>query len=159
MARQIGVFGQSLVAAPRYLERHGTPSTPDELPQHVCIWQDDTPERDVWQFTGPEGQIRVRVSGPLGTNNERAALLLARHGHGIALLPEVQTVDDIHAGLLTPLLENYRSQPVPLHVVYPSRRNLAPRTRVVLDFVVREIRAGVEAAKRNRQGVEGAVWA
>lgn len=159
VARQIGVFGQLLVAAPRYLERYGKPSTPADLQQHVCIWQDDRPDRDVWQFTGPDGPIHVRVSGPLGTNNNRAALLLARHGHGIALLPEVEMVDEIRTGRLVPLLENYCSQPVPLHVVYPSRRNLAPRTRVVLDFVVREIRAGVEAAKQIRQGMEDVFWA
>lgn len=159
VARQIGVFSRVLVAATRYLERQGTPSTPAELPQHVCIWQNNMLEQDVWEFIGPEGPIRVRVSGPLGTNNNRTALLLARHGHGIALLPEVETVDEVRTGRLIPLLEDYRSQPVPLHVVYPSRRNLAPRTRAVLDFVVREIRAGVEAAKKIRHGAEEVFWA
>lgn len=159
VARQVGVFGQSLVAAPRYLESHGTPSTPANLSQHVCIRQDSMPGRNAWQFAGPEGPVRVSVAGPLSTNNDWAALLLARDGHGIALLPEVQTVDDIRLGRLIPLLEDYRSQPVPLHIVYPSRRNLAPRTRVVLDFVLREIRAGVEAAKRMPEGAESAFWA
>lgn len=159
VARQIGVFGQSLVAAPQYLEGHGTPSTPADLPQHVCIWQDDTPEHAVWQFTGPQGPIQVTITGALGTNSNRVALQLARNGHGIALLPEVETVDDIRAGRLIPLLEDYRSQPVPLHVIYPSRRNLPPRTRVVLDFVVQEIRAGAEAVRRIQQGAEDVFWA
>ncbi len=159
VARQIGMFGQSLVASPTYLERHGTPSTPADLAEHVCVWRDDQPGRDVWQFTGSAGRETIQVSGPLGTNNEQAALLLARQGHGIALLPEVQVIDEVRAGRLVVLLSDYQSQPVALHIVYPSRRNLAPRTRVVLEFVVREIRAGVEAAKRIKEGSEDAFWA
>ena len=159
VARQVGVFGRSVVAAPVYLERHGTPAAPAELKHHVCVVQDDGPERDVWQFTGPEGPLRVRVSGPLSTNNEQMALLMARHGHGIALLPEIRVLDDVRAGRLIRLLADYPSQSVPLHIVYPSRRNLAPRTRVVLEFVVREIRAGVELGRRIQEGGEDIFWA
>ena len=49
----------------------------------------------------------------------------ARSGHGIALLPEFQMIDDLRAGRLFRLLEDYPSQIVPVHIVYPSRRNLA----------------------------------
>jgi hypothetical protein len=41
-------------------------------------------------------------------------------------------------------LKDYPSQILPVHVIYPSRRNLAPRTRVVMEFVIdqaREIQA------------------
>jgi DNA-binding transcriptional LysR family regulator len=68
----------------------------------------------------------------------------ARSGHGIALLPEFQVIDDLRAGRLFRLLEDYPSQRVPVHIVYPSRRNVATRTRVVMDYVVeltREISA------------------
>ena len=56
------------------------------------------------------------------------------------VLPEVAVVDDLHSGRLCRLLIDYPSQIVPVHIVYPSRRNLAPRTRVVLDFVVEQSR-------------------
>jgi DNA-binding transcriptional LysR family regulator len=49
-------------------------------------------------------------------------------------------------------LNDYPSPRVPLTLMYPSRRNLAPRTRVVMDFLLQEYRqlqallaAGAEA--------------
>jgi DNA-binding transcriptional LysR family regulator len=53
-------------------------------------------------------------------------------------------IDDLRAGRLFRLLEDYPSQRVPVYIVYPSRRNVATRTRVVMDYVVeltREISA------------------
>ena len=49
-------------------------------------------------------------------------------------------MDDLRAGRLFRLLDDYPSQQVPVHIVYPSRRNLAPRTRVVLDFLMEQMR-------------------
>ena len=86
----------------------------------------------------------MRVSGGFIANDSQAVRRAARSGHGIALLPEFQVIDDLRAGRLFRLLEDYPSQIVPVHIVYPSRRNLAPRTRVVMDFLVeltREISA------------------
>ena len=53
-------------------------------------------------------------------------------------------IDDLRAGRLYRAVEDYPSQRLPVYIVYPSRRNLAPRTRVVMDFLVeltREISA------------------
>jgi len=57
------------------------------------------------------------------------------------LLPELQVVDDIRAARLYRLLADYPSGRAPVFVVYPSRRHLAPRTRVVIDFLVEGGRA------------------
>jgi DNA-binding transcriptional LysR family regulator len=56
------------------------------------------------------------------------------------MLPELQVVDDVRAGHLVRVLGEYPSQSVPLYLVYPSRRNLAPRTRVVMDFLLAQAR-------------------
>ena len=37
------------------------------------------------------------------------------------------------------------SQRVPVHIVYPSRRNVATRTRVVMDYVVVELTREISA--------------
>lgn len=160
IARNLGVFDDSLVAAPVYLERHGTPSEPTELERHVCILLGgDRTDSALWHFIGPDGPVRAHVSGSLVTNNEQVAMLMARQGHGIALLPDIRVIDDVRAGRLIRLLSDYHSRPVPLQILYPSRRNLAPRTRVVLEFMVQEIRAGFDAARRIQEGSEDAFWA
>ena len=75
----------------------------------------------------------------------------ARAGHGVALLPEIQLIDDLRAGRLFRLMEDYQSQRVPVHIVYPSRRNLAPRTRVVMDFLVEQTREISRCWSRGRR--------
>jgi DNA-binding transcriptional LysR family regulator len=149
VARLVGVYGEQAVASPAYLDRHGTPSEPSELADRVCIVRHDLAESGVWRFTGPDGPLSVRVAGSLRTNNAHAALLASRDGHGIALLPEILIADDIRAGRLIALLPDYPSQQVPLHLVYPSRRNLPPRTRLVIDFILHEMRALTVAAARE----------
>ncbi len=138
VARQVGQLGRAVVAAPLYLERHGAPSHPDELAAHACLIHAAPPDADVWRFTGPDGVHAVRVDGRFIANDSSALHLAARAGHGIALLPEIQVFDDLRAGRLFRLLRDYPSQLVPVHIVYPSRRNLAPRTRVVMDFVLEQ---------------------
>ena len=115
------------------------------------ILMDAAPEPELWRFTGPDGPISVRVSGAFIANDSQAVHRAARAGHGIASLPEIQLIDDLRAGRLFRLLEDYPSQRVPVQIVYPSRRNLAPRTRVVMDFLVEQTR---EISVLLEQGAE-----
>src|SRR5262245_926892 len=151
VARRIGFLGRAVVAAPVYLERRGAPATPEDLAAHTCLIHDATPDPDVWRFTGPEGPITVRVAGAFIANDSEAVRRAARAGHGIALLPEIQLIDDLRAGRLFRLLDDYPSQRSPVHIIYPSRRNLAPRTRVVMDFLIEQTR---EITMLLEQGAE-----
>jgi DNA-binding transcriptional LysR family regulator len=138
VARRAGVLGRAVVAAPIYLERFGAPSVPPDLAEHTCLIHDATPEPNIWRFASPDGPLSVEVTGAFLANDSEAVRRAARAGHGVALLPEIQVLDDLRAGRLFRLLEDYPSQRVPVHIVYPSRRNLAPRTRVVMDFLVQQ---------------------
>ena len=46
----------------------------------------------------------------------------------------------LRGGFLVRLLNDYQWQRLPIHLVYPSRRNLAPRTRTVMDFILEQYR-------------------
>jgi DNA-binding transcriptional LysR family regulator len=151
VARRVGFLGRAVVAAPVYLERHGAPATPADLAAHTCLIHDATAQPEVWRFIGPDGPLSVRVSGAFIANDSEAVRRAARAGHGVALLPEIQLIDDLRAGRLFRLMEDYDSQRVPVHIVYPSRRNLAPRTRVVMDFLVEQTR---EISVLLEQGAE-----
>jgi DNA-binding transcriptional LysR family regulator len=151
VARRIGFLGRAVVASPVYLERNGAPSAPEDLAAHTCLIHDVTTEPEVWRFTGPDGPQSVRVSGQFIANDSQAVHRAARAGHGVALLPEIQLIDDLRAGRLFRLLEDYPSQRLPVYIVYPSRRNLAPRTRVVMDFLVEQTR---EISVLLEQGAE-----
>jgi DNA-binding transcriptional LysR family regulator len=128
------------VAAPSYMERHGKPSTPAELAKHTCIVHDVGPGSDVWTFVTPEGPRDVRVSGGFLANDGRAVRLAARSGYGIAFLALLEVFDDLRSGELVGVLSDFRTPSLSLSLVYPSRRHLAPRTRLVLEFIVEQVR-------------------
>lgn len=127
------------VAAPSYLERRGEPKKPADLEHHDCILHSGF-DSEGWQFVGPDGPYRVRVSGRLASNNGAAVRLAALNGQGIAMLLDWRVFEDIRSGRLRRLLAGHEAPGEQTSIVYPSRRHLAPRTRVVIDFIVEEIK-------------------
>ena len=137
--RSLGTVVRVAVASPGYLERRGSPRLPGELVNHECIVHRVTPTDSEWRLVGPTGAVNVEVHGMISTNNHEAVRAAALGGLGIGLLPEYQAVDDIDAGRLVRVLPEYASETLPAYLVYPSRRHLAPRTRVVIDFLIEEV--------------------
>jgi DNA-binding transcriptional LysR family regulator len=80
------------------------------------------------------------VKGAFSANDSAAVHLAALAGLGIATAPEIQVSDDVRHGRLVQVLRDWAPPRAPAFLVYPSRRNLAPRTRVVIDFVVEQVR-------------------
>jgi DNA-binding transcriptional LysR family regulator len=139
VARALRVSRLIAVAAPSYLERRGEPKRPADLEHHDCILHSGFDSAG-WQFVGPDGPYRVRVSGRLASNNGAAVRLAALNGQGIAMLLDWRVFDDIRSGRLRRLLAGHEAPGEQTSIVYPSRRHLAPRTRVVIDFIVEEIK-------------------
>jgi len=107
----------------------------------VCIWFPLCRTRQWRRVIEPE-QLKIGTS--LSPSLHRAVLA----GHRVSMVPEALIVDDIRAARLYRLLPKYKSGRRPTFVLYPSRRHLAPRTRVVIDFLVEQVS---EAAARLAQ--------
>jgi DNA-binding transcriptional LysR family regulator len=147
--RPCGTVRRIAVTTLSYIERNGKPSTPADLPSHTCIVHDVGPDSDVWTFVTPEGPQGFRVSGGFLATDVRAVHWAARTGYGIAFLPPLEVLDGLRSGELVRVLSDFQAPGLPLSLVYPSRRHLAPRTRLVLNFIqeqVRQVRAMLAAA-------------
>lgn len=152
VARVVGTFRRVAVAAPAYLERRGAPRTPEELAAHDCILHHNGRDVGVWGFKGPDGLVEVPVSGRFGADSSEALHDATLGGQGIALLWETRVLDDLRGGRLQRVLTDYSSPEAQAFIVYPSRRHLPPRTRVVIDFVVelfQELEQQRNAARRT----------
>jgi DNA-binding transcriptional LysR family regulator len=139
VTRRLGATTLRVFASPGYVAARGEPERPQDLLAHDCIVQHRYGQDHLWRFTGPEGDTTVAVSGRFSADNSVAVLRAAVAGVGIALLNDALARPDIGAGRLRPLLTDYTPAGQPLTVVYPSRRNLAPRVRVVIDFVIEAV--------------------
>lgn len=153
MARAAGAFGRTLVAAPIYLERRGAPARPADLAEHTCLVHEIGPDSAVWRFDGPDGTEEIRINSAFRANNAEVVHRAVLAGNGISMVPEALIVDDIRAARLYRLLPKYKSGRQPAYVLYPSRRHLAPRTRVLIDFMIEQ--ASQAAARLQQDDVWG----
>lgn len=154
MSRALATFGFAPVAAPAYLEQYGAPSRPSDLLDHTCIVHDAGPGSATWVFKNDEGPIELEVASALRTNNALVARQAAVAGYGIAMLSEPLVDHDILAGRLYRLLPDYAVRERQAFLIYPSRKHLPQRTRLVIDFLVEQYRL-LEVRLRDRQGWEG----
>ena len=136
IVRTIARFGRVPVASPAYLEEHGVPGTPEDLVKHNCIIHENRPDSDRWKFNGPTGPVHVRVTGGLHASSSTMVHRAALADYGIAWLLEPHVLDDIRTNRLCRLLPDWVSEQEHTCVSYPPRRNLPPRTRVLIDFFV-----------------------
>jgi DNA-binding transcriptional LysR family regulator len=126
VARRVGMLGRAVVAAPIYLDgrarriarRSGGPRVPH-------------PRRDagsrVWRFTGRDGPVSVKVSGAFRPATARPYAALRAQAMA-SLCSEIQLIDDLAPDVCFGFWK-ITGRSACAHIVYPSRRNLALRTR------------------------------
>ena len=141
ISRRIGATTAFLVAAEDYLKRRAAPKEPADLRQHDCIVYHRWGRDDVWWLASPEGAVPVSVRGRFRANNSEAVRRAALNGYGIALLSHFLVADDISSGRLRVLMPAFPPVRFPLTVVYPSRRNLPPRVRAVIQYLSEIVQA------------------
>jgi DNA-binding transcriptional LysR family regulator len=141
VTRKLASTRMVLCASPEYLKRHGTPVHPHDVAQHAVISYTYWSTRDVWHFTGPDGPVDIRISSRIHTNNGDTCRRAALAHHGLILQPDFIVGEDLRKGDLQEILPAYRSTEVGIYAVYPSRKNLALKTRRLIDFLVEGFRA------------------
>ena len=136
IARRLAPIKIVVCASPAYLDKHGTPQTPDDLLRHHCLLNVTQSQSDEWRFIRPGGQDwSVMVNGPLKVNNGDALKAAALKGLGLTMLPSFITGADLHTGNLVAVLDRFVPQDVGLYAVYPHSRLLSPKVRAFIDFL------------------------
>jgi DNA-binding transcriptional LysR family regulator len=123
------------VAAPDYFNRHGRPSTPQDLVRHACINVRLSMQGGLypWEFEKDGRSLRVRVNGQLTFNTARPRIAAALEGFGIAFVPEDSVQRELQEGRLVQVLNDWCQQFSGFHLYYPSRRQTSLAFRVVAD--------------------------
>ena len=136
----LDAHSDGMVASPAYLAARGAPTTLQDLAGHDCVVSPHPSGQTTWQLTGPDGaQEAVRISGRFSGNTAQALRKATLAGLGIALLPPTMARMDVEAGLLVPVLPQYRQASQGLSVLYPSRKHLAPAVSAFIDLVLAKL--------------------
>lgn len=128
---------QLAVAAPSYLAARGRPVHPRELVAHRCIgWRPApkvVPYR--WEFAEGGQEFSVAVAPEITTNDMALMIKLALSGAGITFGMEETFLPWLKRGELEAVLEDYCPRFQGFYLYYPSRRNLAPKLRALIDHL------------------------
>ncbi len=133
VAKRLGETRRVVVAAPGYLDRHGTPTQPQDLARHATIGFSGLAEALEWRFVGDQ---RVAVQPRLTTNSADAAIWAAEQGNGLTLVLGYQVKAAVAAGRLRVVLAAHEPPPLPIHAVYPASRLLSAAVRAFIDLAV-----------------------
>jgi DNA-binding transcriptional LysR family regulator len=135
VSRQLSSTRLVLCASKRYLRKRGTPQHPEELVQHDVLAYTLLAMGDTWEFSGPEGPVSVRVKPRLRTNSGDTCRAVALRHKGIILQPTFMVQEDLLSGALVEVLPLYRSVELGIYAVYPTRRHLLPKVRLLIDYL------------------------
>lgn len=125
-----------VVASPAYIQQYGQPKSPAELQQHKLLnWNLSHNKQHQWRFNKDNQALEININ-PIKTTNDGALLReWAIAGHGIAYKNWIDIAEDVEQGRLIILLTEYRSEDVPLQLVYLQTEYPRKKLRMVIDFL------------------------
>jgi DNA-binding transcriptional LysR family regulator len=124
-----------ICAAPSYIERHGMAETPEDLSHHNCLRLSTVASWNEWHFNG-NAHGPLTLGGNFEANSADAIYHAALAGLGIARLSTYLVGDDLRSGRLVRILPQYAQEDSSIVAIYRERRNLAPKIRAFLDYLV-----------------------
>jgi DNA-binding transcriptional LysR family regulator len=145
VARKLASNRYVVCGSPDYLDRRQAPQRPEDLAHHNCLIYRFAAAPAVWTFKGAHGLEHVEVSGNLQADSFGALKSAASLGVGLALLPIWSAMPCLRSGQLQTVLRDYPVFPRhaetegAIYAVYPHRKQLSPKVRAFVDFIVEYI--------------------
>ncbi len=125
-----------LVGAPAYFERYGRPRHPRDLAQHRVFHYAYSRSATSWPFRhSRQGHFAQAITPVLRANNAEALEPALRAGLGLALQPEFLAWEDLKAGVLETVMDDWQVEPIALHLLTPPGHNRPARVQALMDFL------------------------
>jgi DNA-binding transcriptional LysR family regulator len=132
--RKIRPVPRLLVAAPKFLETHGSPQVPEDLVQLECLSYQDQSMTEVWELSRAGSTRNIEARGRFAVNNGDFLGQLAVAGEGIALLPRFIVEEDLRERRLVEVLQGWSTPEIWLTLYYPPYEQLPLRVATFSDF-------------------------
>jgi DNA-binding transcriptional LysR family regulator len=133
--RRLAETRRILVASPGYIARHGVPKELDDLQRHKLLIYIHANNPNELRFTRGDEQKTVNVKGLLESNDGQILRAAALDGMGILVQPSYIVYDDIVAGRLVPMLDDWDLPRLSINLAYPSRKHPSAKVRTFIDFM------------------------
>ena len=142
ITRRIMKNTRVLCAAPSFIKRHGMPASFDDLARFNCLRTSDQTGRNAWTAVLNGTKYRVDASGNFEGNSADVVFRATLAGLGIARLSLYLVADRLASGELVRVLPEYIQEHADVAVIFAEKRNMAPKTRALVDFLVARLATG-----------------
>ncbi|WP_213772947.1 LysR family transcriptional regulator [Bradyrhizobium sp. dw_78] len=139
IARRVAMLEEVTCAAPAYIDRFGQPGSVDALKAHIMVGfhSSGTGALLPLEFV-VDGAVReMTLRATVSVNGAESLVAAARIGLGLIQVPRYHVEDDLKRGILVAVLPDCPPSPTPVSLLYPRSRQLSPRLRVFIDWLVR----------------------
>ena len=151
--RSFGRIEELLVASPKYLDRAGRPTEPEQLREHVTLTMSEDEVKQRWDLQGADGEIRrIDIKPRVSGFDFPMLMALAKQGLGVTMLPETLCSEAVRAGELEVVLPAWHLPQGIAHLVFASRRGLLPAVRVFIDFLAEHLPRQIEGSRLDCGG-------
>ncbi len=137
-SRHLVDLKQITCASPEYLAKFGIPETPEDLAGHQAVGYFFAHQRaDSHLDFMTDGKVEKRqLPSKLTVSGADAYVAAAKAGFGLIQASELAMAQELEKGELVEVLHQHLPPPMPLYIMYPPGRFLAPRIRVLLDWLI-----------------------
>ena len=134
--RRLAETRRILAASPEYLARHGTPRSIDDLAGHRFLIYTLANNPHELSFTKGSRTQTVKISGLLESNEGQVICKAGLSGLGIVIQPVYIVHDDVVAGRLVPIVDDWDLPRLKINMAYPNRQYVPSKVRAFIDFLV-----------------------
>jgi len=135
VARQIGLLGRALYAAPEYLAAAGMPTHPDQLRGHRLVTNSAATHLNHWPFVVDGSAVKFAAEGYWRANDTGLAANMVLQGLGIGRLATLVAEPLVRARRLVPVLPAFIDvEPAAVYAVTASTRQRLPKIKACLDY-------------------------
>lgn len=134
VAKRLGAVRWVTCASPSYLTANGVPATPQDIARHQCIGFERNGAGPVWHFALPGENQAIPINPRFAVNNASAAIDAAIEGAGLIRVLSYQVEEAIARGSLIAVLEDFRTAPVPVHLLHGGQSIMPLKLRAFMDF-------------------------
>lgn len=146
VARPLGAFRIINCASPAYLERHGTPTTLDDLANHQLIHYVSTlgARSPGWEYPAATGYASLPMGGAITVNNSDSYTAACIAGLGLIQAPAAGLQPLIDTGKLVEVMPDLLAEPMPVSLLYANRRNLPRRVQAFMTWITQVLQPYLE---------------
>jgi len=139
ISKKLVTINLALFASPNYLASSGPITTLDQLKQHQCLLMSSVDNKPIWPLYFQGERYDFTFKPRICADDFNVLKTMVINNCGIGLFPEYLCRDEVKQGIMVPVLSNWSGREIDIYAIYPSRKGVTPKIRVLLDYLAEHL--------------------